>query len=148
MSRFRNSKFATKKVVAFTDADFPLLPEVKEPTTANSAIKNWSAFLSQDAQKCDERNQETDRFDGECDANGLPIYGKIKFSNGNVYRGPIYTEWPKFDEWELENEMLDEPFEYYYDPCDYYGEMVYADGTSFYGQFCFGKSVILGLVKN
>jgi len=149
MSRFRNSKLTTKKVVSFTDADFPVLPEVKESLASTSAgIKNWSAFLTKGSQKLDISNEANDVFEGECDASGLPIYGKIKFSNGNIYRGPIFTEWPKFDEWELENEMSDDPVEYYYDPYDFYGEMFYQDGSSFYGQFCFVKSVILAMIKN
>ena len=147
MTRIRNSKFSGKKSVAFTEADFPTLPEVKESTAVNSSIKNWSSILTQDADRRDPTKHTNDEFHGDCDESGLPIYGKISFSNGNVYRGPIFTECPKFDEWELENEMSDDPIDYYFDPCDFYGEMIYSEGTSFYGQFCFEKRAILGLIK-
>jgi hypothetical protein len=139
---------ASKKPVAFTDADFPELPETRSYVQQSSGTTNWSDIVNQYAQKCDEiRNKVADVFDGEYDEDGLPIYGKIRFSNGNVYRGPIFTEWPKYDEWELENEMSDEPVDFNYDSYDYYGEMTYPDGSTFYGMFCFGKSVISTLVK-
>jgi hypothetical protein len=87
-----------------------------------------------------------DVFEGEFDKNDNPTYGKLILKNGNTYYGPIFTSWsqdpePYYEEMPDPNDEYS--FVYYYeeqpdvDPYRNYGEMVYKDGTSFWGVFCF-----------
>jgi hypothetical protein len=74
-----------------------------------------------------------DVFDGDYDETGQPAYGTLRFSNGNIYRGPIHYSWPQdedAEDWEWEEE------EQWANP---YGELRFPDGRRFRGVFCFGK---------
>jgi hypothetical protein len=86
-----------------------------------------------------------DAFDGIYDDNGLPVYGKIMFANGNIYEGCVHSVWHKDDE-EFDDcdDDQEECFGEYYeeDQTDWfmysnYGVMTYPDGKKFYGSFCF-----------
>jgi len=84
-----------------------------------------------------------DIFEGDYnEETGRPLYGKITFVNGNVYKGPIHYSWPKDcddddesgddDDWSSEN--YEEFVEY-----DNRGVLFYPDGKRFIGVFCFGQ---------
>jgi hypothetical protein len=141
--------------IKFTDKDFPQLQQITTPMIKKEwiPIKNTVVLVS----------NKYDIFKGQCDNNGVPNYGKISFGNGDTYHGPIFTSFPKNDEeftvgnddyndydedceeYE-EDEYFDyEQFTYEQDPYENYGEMIYKDGRSFRGVFCFGKSVIKNL---
>jgi len=78
-----------------------------------------------------------DVFDGDYDETGQPAYGTLRFSNGNIYRGPIHYAWPKeYDEDEDKEDWEWEEEEQWANP---YGELRFPDGRRFRGVFCFGK---------
>jgi len=91
-----------------------------------------------------------DVFEGEFDAiTGRPSYGKIMYSNGNVYEGPIHYSWPQDKE---PNEEGDEDGEEEYEnnwdgdedgeeECEDVREGIWTfpDGKVFVGVACFGK---------
>lgn len=131
-------------VVKFTDTDFPALPKSSyvSPINKNEWISKKQDVVLNAPKK--------DVFEGCCDENGEPVYGKITFVNGDIYRGPILTSFPKEYEEEYEEkyeEECEDDYDYEEDPYENYGEMWYANGTVFTGVFCFGKSVIKNLVK-
>jgi hypothetical protein len=138
-------------VIKFTEKDFPQLQQTAAPIIKNEWVptKNKEIVVS----------NRYDIFKGQCDNHGVPTYGKISFGNGDIYRGPIFTSFPKNDEeltrdiveeyeeeeYEEEEYEEDEQFPYEQDPYVNYGEMRYKDGSSFRGVFCFGQSVIKNL---
>jgi len=142
-------------VIKFTENDFPQLQQ----TTAPIIKKEWGPTKNTVVLV----SNKYDIFKGQCDNNGVPTYGKISFGNGDTYRGPIFTSFPKneeeltldnddykdcdedYEEYE-EDECFDyEQVPYEQDPYENYGEMIYKDGRSFRGVFCFGQSVIKNL---
>jgi hypothetical protein len=136
------------RALKLTIEEFPELPFISKPTPV---IKNdWAAIINKDSTP--EQHQIIDDiFEGEVDENHVPVYGKITFANGNIYTGPIFTSFPKDDE-DIEDvdDQYDEnnEFEYYErDPYANYGEMLYPDGSSFWGVFCFGERTIASLKK-
>lgn len=137
-------------VIKFTKDDFPELPQTN--TSNNSYDKNmWSSIINKHIDG--DRNTSThDTFEGYYDGQGSPIYGKIDFANGNIYKGPIFNLFPQEievsdDDSEKSIYFEDESIEYERDPYENYGEMIYPNGTTFWGVFCFGKQVIDKLVK-
>lgn len=144
----RNAK--PKATYKFTPDDFPELPFADK--TDNSSNKSkWTVVVNKDTEY-DFKALMMDKFEGYYDDQGVPIYGKIDFANGNTYTGPIFSSFPQdveiqHDESDTVFEFQDETIEYDRDPYENYGEMIYPDGTSFWGVFCFGKQVIYNLVK-
>jgi hypothetical protein len=82
-----------------------------------------------------------DTFDGYYDEDGLPIWGKLTFINGNTYEGPIQSSWDKSGD---RDDLVDEPGDYYDSYYDEYfddgriGVFTTPAGKQFYGVFCFG----------
>ena len=154
------------QVIKFTEAEFPILSGTT--VARQSQNKDWI----NKKKNADVLIQKHDIFEGKCnDETGMPMYGKISFVNGDIYEGPIFTSFPKYnddegnddereyvedeydedeyDEDEYDEDKYDEDGydegEYEKDPYENYGEMIYKDGTSFWGIFCFGQSVIKNL---
>jgi hypothetical protein len=137
-----------KPTFKIVDTDFPQLPTVN-PINPNNDKTEW---ISKKTPESAVNTQPFDIYEGSYDENSVPIYGKIIFANGDVYRGPIFTSFPKediiyeHDEYNSYDSMK-EYEEYEQDPYENYGEMHYANGKVFSGVFCFGKSVIKNMVK-
>jgi hypothetical protein len=150
MSRFqRNPNNKTMKATldlstqSFPDLSMNTLPIHSKPV-------EWGADMVVKTNLPFRQFANGDVFEGEFDQHGNPIRGKLMFANGNTYYGPIFTSWPQDPEPYYE-EMPDPDdeysFVYYYedqediDPYRNYGEMVYPDGKSFWGVFCFDNLV-------
>lgn len=133
----------------FTYDDFPELQSTEPFVKDNKS--SWSSIVNKDPVNDNDASSH-DRFEGYCDEQGSPIYGKINFANGNIYKGPVFSSFPQDveiqdDESDAVFDFEDETIEYDRDPYENYGEMIYPDGTSFWGVFCFGKQVIDNLAK-
>jgi len=119
----------------------------------NNEEINWPHNNSQRKSENLKVLKNGDIFEGYYDENGYPIFGKIRYVNGNVYEGPIKDYWDfgnndeddidDFDE-DLYDEKTDTNYseyseEEYYDNYFYdrNGLMTYPDGKQFYGLFCF-----------
>ena len=99
-----------------------------------------------------------DIFEGDYDETGNPIYGKVTFANGNIYRGPIHYSWPKdYDDYESTDEECEFTDEYYDEDDgeyeEYYyetrlGVMIYPNGKQFVGVFCFGDEWLRNEQRN
>jgi hypothetical protein len=150
MSKFRNSfktaAPAKKPVVDISsNRDFPALPASKNTVSAPVWNCEKVTVISDGAK----RYQNGDIFEGDDDENGLPFYGKLSFANGNVYEGPIRETWPEDVEDEDDEETVCESDSYYEEddyyeeeyeePPNNYGRMIRADGSVFWGVFCFGN---------
>lgn len=139
-SRTTKPKTVTKPTVNLGIENFPELSSVS--STKNAEWKYQAPALRSDAKIY----SSGDVFEGDYDETGSPIYGKVTFANGNIYRGPIHYSWPKdYDDCESdeeEYEAVDEEWsdyeeEYYNEPIN--GVMTYPNGKRFVGVFCFGQ---------
>jgi hypothetical protein len=135
MSSIRKNAFNQK--LDISDKNFPALPSVG----AKNASPGWPKIVGRKLSETAKIYKNGDAFDGVYDDNGFPVYGKIMFTNGNVYEGCVNSAWIKEDE-DLEEQ--EEDFDEYYeeDQTDWflysnYGIMTYPDGKKFYGSFCF-----------
>jgi hypothetical protein len=149
MSRFqrnqRNQNNTTR--MATLDLSTQSFPDLSmNPLPIHPKPVEWGADMITKTNAPIRQFTNGDIFEGEFDKNGNPINGKLTFKNGNIYYGPIFTSWPQDPEpyYEEMPDPNDEySFVYYYeehpdvDPYRNYGEMVYPDGTSFWGVFCF-----------
>jgi len=145
MSKFRKHVFDIS-----SNAQFPVLSSVN--TTA-SKKPIWNCEKVSRFSDNAKYFENGDVFEGVFDELGLPCYGKMTFSNGNVYEGPIRDYWIKNDEEEQDEEEVEEPIyeDEYYDDYDYYeeeeeeeeeqvyGKMTYPSGKVFWGVFCFAQ---------
>jgi hypothetical protein len=111
----------------------------------NNDVAGWPKLVGRKLSETARINKNGDAFDGVYDDNGLPVYGKIMFANGNVYEGCVHSVWYK-DEEEFDDcdDDQEECFDEYYEEyqTDWfmysnYGVMTYPDGKKFYGSFCF-----------
>lgn len=120
----------------------------KEPKYTTST--EWISAVSKKTEDNVRRFSNSDSFIGKYDSEGNPAYGNLMFANGNTYYGPIFTSWPQDNEPQMiEIPDPDEEYSFIYyedtdeqdvDPYQNYGEMVYPDGKSFWGVFCFDSS--------
>lgn len=158
MNRFQRRNVVPSKVekpkLDLTEENFPDLPMSdisRGPATQTNT--DWISAISSRTEENIRRFSNGDAFVGDYDKHGNPSYGKLMFANGNTYYGPIFTSWPnKGDDSELYMEEIPDPtdkysFVYYdyiqdeqLDTYRNYGEMVYPDGRTFSGVFCFDDS--------
>jgi hypothetical protein len=125
-----------------SEENFPRLATVTDKILSHAPTWNCSATQVSDTEKTYPSGT---KYDGYYDENGKPVYGKIKFKNGDVYEGPIHYSWDKDDE---EYEDLIDQTGYYYDNYFYsdylnngkYGVMRYPNGKEFWGVFYFSDS--------
>jgi len=151
MRRISNQKRET--TIQMTSQDFPELSvsqNLRETTTESKA--DWLSAISAYKYSNIRTFANGDSFEGEYDIHGNPIRGKLMFANGNTYYGPINTSWKiqkedtdghESEECYSQTQSHDQENSTDYDNNQYtdYGEMVYADGSSFWGIFCFKDNV-------
>lgn len=154
MSKFHKSLKAAKPAFDISsNADFPTLSFNK--TNTNNPI--WNCDKINTISEKAKRYINGDIFEGEYDERGLPCFGKFTFSDGKIYEGPIRESWPEdyiendYDDNDSQTVCDDENFEdeYFSDewyedeyrepppPPNNYGKMTFADGSEFWGVFCF-----------
>jgi len=128
-----------KEILDVSEKSFPSLSSNENPT--QSVKVNWAHTNGNKISDNAKVYPNGDTFEGYYDENGFPIWGKLTFANGTIYKGPIQSSWDKTmdcDDW------IDEPMDYYDSYYDYYeddgrrGLFTTSDGKQFYGVFCFG----------
>jgi len=147
MSRFQRNQRNQNQAKVALDLSTQNFPDLSmNPLPIHSKHIEWGADMITKTNVPTRKFANGDVFEGEFDQDGNPIRGKLMLANGNTYYGPIFTSWPQ--ESEPYYEEMPDPndeysFVYYYkeyqdvDPYWNYGEMVYKDGKSFWGVFCF-----------
>ena len=147
MSRFRNSKPKSSRLDISSNKEFPAL----SISSASVNAPKWNCEKVSAISDSATRYSNGDIFEGDYDADGLPCYGKLTFSGGKIYEGPIQEEWPQDpddDEDESSPNLYEEDSEdeYFEDewyepepepPINNYGRMIMPDGSEFWGVFCF-----------
>jgi hypothetical protein len=91
MNRFRSlTKPITKPSFTLKKSEFPDLS-----SNIVSIKQEWNcekvSVFRDDAHYYPNGNV----FEGDFDEKGRPSYGKLTYPNGDIYRGPLYYEWPK-----------------------------------------------------
>lgn len=150
--RFQRRNTLPEKPVQKLDLNAENFPDLSTTDVSRGPVvvtnTDWKSAITSKVEENIRRFSNGDSFIGEYDENGHPAYGKLMFANGNTYCGPIFTSWPQDPEpyyEEMPDPNNEYSFVYYYgedeyvDPYQNYGEMIYPDGKSFWGVFCFDQ---------